>query len=116
MNVIHPNMKEVVESLLLQLRPNDCIDAEEWRLAQELQALPIGFSLWAYVFLKPDGEVLSTGWEPGELDRSTRNQDILQTLAWGGERYPQLAALIPARPPEAIDCRLWRHRINASGS
>ena len=99
-------LNEVINELLAELNPSDFADQEEYRLSQDLQALPIGVSLWAYVFLTPDGEVISTGYEPGELERSRESQDVLNTLAWGAERYPLLEALIPERPQDSKVCPL----------
>jgi hypothetical protein len=99
-------LKEVINELFSGLNPGDFADPEEYCLSQNFRALPIGVSLWAYVFLTPDGEVISTGVEPGELKRSRDNQDLLNALVWGTERYPSLATLIPERPKDSSECPL----------
>jgi hypothetical protein len=99
-------LNEVVNELLSGLKPSDCIDQEEYRLSQDLRALPIGIDLWAYMFLTPDGEVIGTGWEPGELERSRDGHTMIKILVWGAERYPPLASLIPGWPPDSDDCQL----------
>jgi hypothetical protein len=50
MNIVTTEFREVVERLVNNLQPNECIDAEEYRLAQEFRALPLGLSLWSYAF------------------------------------------------------------------
>lgn len=99
-------LKELITELFSGLDPRDFSDPEEYCLSQNFSALPIGVSLWTYVFLTPEGEVISTGFEPGELKRSRESQDLLNALVWGTERYPSLAALIPERPLESSDCPL----------
>ncbi|MGH9766226.1 MAG: hypothetical protein ACREAB_02225 [Blastocatellia bacterium] len=99
-------LNNVINELFSGLKPSDFADPEEYCLSQNFRALPIGVSLWAYVFLTPDGEVISTGYEPGDLERSRSIQDLLNALVWGAERYPVLAALIPERPRDSPDCPL----------
>jgi hypothetical protein len=99
-------LKEVISKLFSGLKPSDFADPEEYSLSQHLRALPVGMSLWAYVFLTPDGEVISMGYERGELERSRASRDLLNALVCGAERYPILAALIPERPQDSTDCPL----------
>ena len=98
--------REVVERLVNTLRRSDCVDAEEYRLAREFHALPLGLSLWSYGFLTSEGEYIETEWEPKELVRSRNTPDLLRALAHAVNRYPELAAFIPARPADALVCPL----------
>jgi hypothetical protein len=45
MNIATPEFQESVQKLIDNLTRTDCIDDEEYRLAQEFQALPLGFGL-----------------------------------------------------------------------
>jgi len=97
----------VVSELLAGLSPSDFADAEEYRLSKEFAALPIGFGLFSYILLRQDGEVISIDSSDSvEIERSRESYHLLRILAWGAERYPALASLIPERPPEAKDCPL----------
>lgn len=97
----------VVNELLPKLSPSDFADAEEYRLSQEFTALPIGFGSFSYFLLQPGGEVISIDClDSIEVERSGESYRLLTILAWGAERYPALATLIPERPPEAENCPL----------
>jgi hypothetical protein len=97
----------VVTGLLPELSPSDFADAEEYRLSQKFTALPIGSGEFSYFLLHPDGEVISIDClDSVEVERSCESYRLSTILAWGAERYPALAPLIPERPPEAEDCPL----------
>src|SRR5690242_18517110 len=113
MNIVTPKFQELVERLIGDLKPDACVDAEEYRLAKEFHALPLGIDLWSYQFLRPDGELISTGWEQEEISRGYSTSGLIRAVAGVAKRYPQFAAFKPDRPPEAIVCpacqgtRLW---------
>jgi hypothetical protein len=97
----------LVNDLLPKLSPSEFANAEEYRLSQEFTALPIGFGSFCYFLLRPDGEVISIDClDSVEVERFQESYRLLTILAWGAERYPALATLIPERPPEAEDCPL----------
>ena len=97
----------VINGLLPELSPSDFADAEEYRLSQKFTALPIGSGEFSYFLLHPDGEVISIDClDSVEVERSCESYRLSTILAWGAERYPALAPLIPERPPEAEDCPL----------
>jgi hypothetical protein len=97
----------VVSELLPKLSLSEFVNAEEYRLSQELTALPIGMGIFSYFLLRPDGEVISIDClDSAEVERFQESYRLLTILAWGAERYPALASLIPERPPEAEDCPL----------
>lgn len=102
MNLVSAEFRNTVAALIAEVSPNNC-NAEEYRLAQVLQALPICFSLWSYVFLTANGEMISTGLDD-EVRRSASAQDVLLMLRIGIERYPQLTRLLPSRPEDAVVC------------
>ena len=97
-------LEPVIKDLINSLRLEDCIDGEEWALSQELGALPLFFSLYAYVLLLPYGTVVSTGHTPDELDFDTTEHGLITALAFAMSRWPVLASFIPSRPDDAIDC------------
>ena len=117
MDIVTSEFREVVERLVNSLRRSDCVDAEEYRLAQEFHALPLGLSLWSYGFLTPDGECIATEWEPKEIVRTRNIPDVIRALANATDRYPELAAFIPTRPSDALVCplcegaKLWGKEI-----
>src|SRR5262245_26941501 len=108
MKYVNPQeLNVVVNELLPELSPSDFADAEEYRLSQKFTALPIGSGSFSYFLLHPDGEVISIDClDSEEVERSRESYRLSTILAWGAERYPALAPLIPERPPEAEDCPL----------
>jgi hypothetical protein len=108
MKYVNPKkLNVVVNELLPELSPSDFVDAEEYRLSQKFTALPIGSGSFSYFLLNPDGEVISIdSLDSEEVERSRESYRLATILAWGTERYPALAPLIPDRPPEAEDCPL----------
>jgi len=108
MKYVNPEkLNAVVNELLAGLSPSDFADAEEYRLSKEFAALPIGFGLFSYFLLRPDGEVISIDClDSMKVGRSRESSQLLRILAWGAERYTAIAYLIPKRPPEAEDCPL----------
>jgi hypothetical protein len=101
-------LNELINELMSGLEREDCIDDEEYRLFLDLKALPIGFSLYSYVFISPTGEVLSTDLEPGEISRENSERHLISILAWGAERYLALRELIREQPEDAEICPLCR--------
>jgi hypothetical protein len=70
------------------------------------RALPVYADIDRLLFLRPDGEILSK-------DNANTSGDLVaeQSAYWclmarlaAAERFPDLAALIPARPSSASDC------------
>ena len=71
-------------------------------------ALHLGACLWADDHLRPNGEVVVVGEDHDRPDVDTVHTDrnsVLRALVWGSQRYPEMRELVPARPPEAADCR-----------
>lgn len=93
-----PEAEQVVSRLLSNLVPT----AESDRLS----AIPIGVSMWASYFLRPNGEVVVLGEDddrPEIVTIHTETTHVLRTLVWGSKRYPVLKRLLPIRGPRAID-------------
>jgi hypothetical protein len=113
MNKVTPEFQALVERLIGELRPSDCLDAEEYRLAREFHALPLGMGLWAYDFLTPDGELISADFEMADIQRYCSTASFIRSVVSAAGRYPQLKAFIPKRPEDAIVCpacqgtKLW---------
>lgn len=99
-------LDQLISQLLSELRPENCLDQEEYRLSQSLDALPIGFSLFSYVLITRSGEVITTEWEPGEFTRIGSERTLVVTLAWASERYPSLCELIQEQAEDAETCGL----------
>jgi hypothetical protein len=104
MNIVTSEFRELIERLVSNLQSSDCPDAEEYRLAQEYHALPLGFDLWSRVFLTSDGEIIWIGSEPEEITRATDTQSLIRVIVSSTGRYPEFAALISARPNDAVAC------------
>jgi hypothetical protein len=106
MGVWSPRAEQVVSSLIAEL-PAEQLDPARTHAAR-LGALPIGWSMWADYYLRPNGEVVVVGQDLDHPDADSVYSDrlrVLGTLVWGSERYPELRELLPPREPGATDCR-----------
>jgi hypothetical protein len=79
--------------------------------AVRLNALPIGGSMWADYYLRPNGEVVIVGEDfdhPGVDSVYSDWKRVLPVLVWGSWRYPEMRELLPVRGPGSVDCRCRR--------
>lgn len=105
-----PQAEEVVSCLIARL-PAEQLDPTHTHAAR-LKALPIGGSMWADYYLRPNGEVVIVGEDFDHPDVDTvytSRLRVLSVLVWGAERYPELRELLPQRGPGATDCRCRQH-------
>jgi hypothetical protein len=85
---------------------SDLDDSFDWgRLGRQHEAIPLLLTIGSMIFLRSDGTFLEHEGDPFP-ERLTRESSEINTiaLAWGTERYPWLAELLPPRPPDARDC------------
>ena len=81
----------------------------EWvrRGVREHGFLPLHLGWVVVIGIRPDGEFVE--WRPDEAPEVFRPHTDPYwrrvTLCEGAKKYPELAAIIPARPAEARDCR-----------
>ncbi len=83
----------------------------------EFDALPLYVGWVETVGVRPDGEVVRWSTE-GDYAGVRAVEDrvwVLSALVDGSRRYPELAALIPERPPDAADCPCRGQPVFASG-
>jgi hypothetical protein len=100
-----PDSQWVIRSLVdrwLVSPPNDPELAETVRTSG---ALPVYADMGGTLFLRPDGEILvlehdSTDAPQIEADPGWN----ITALVVGAEKYPELAQLLPARPPGTANC------------
>jgi nucleotide-binding universal stress UspA family protein len=84
--------------------------AEDLRAASLLAAaggMRLYGTIGADVFLRPDGSTIAlVEGGRGEPDRWVvgTEADRIADLVIGAERHPELARLLPSRPPSAADC------------
>ena len=67
--------------------------------------------------IRADGEMVSWSTE-GDYSGLRPVEDrtwLLSALVCGVERYPELRALLPERPKEAVDCPCRKHPLLVSG-
>jgi len=86
--------------------------------AVRLGALPIGASMWAEYYLRPNGVVVVVGedFDHPDVDSVYRDRNrLLRMLVWGLRRYPELKRLLPVRGPDAIDCGCRKVRTYVEG-
>jgi hypothetical protein len=93
-----------IEKLLATYLANER-DARLLTVAKMAGALPLVADIGGVALLRPDGEIVSMGWDSDhpptpETDEAMR----LYALVAGSEKYPELKALLPARPTGATDC------------
>jgi hypothetical protein len=83
----------------------------------ESAALPLYLGWTETLGIRPDGEVVR--WSADGDDTGVRLVEertwLLSALVEGARRYPVLAALLPARPPGAVDCSCRGHPLLTSG-
>jgi len=84
-------LAEQIVSRLIESLSAEQLDPAHTRAAH-LKALPIGTSLWADYYLRPDGEIVIVG-DLDQPDKESVYSDwprVLPVLVWGSERYPEL--------------------------
>ena len=97
--------EDVVSQLIARLRAEE-LDPVRTHAAR-LKALPIGGSMWADYYLRPNGTVVVVGEDFDQPDVDSEYSDwkrVLPVLVWGSKRYPELRELLPVRGPGAVDC------------
>jgi hypothetical protein len=75
--------------------------------ATRLGALPIGASMWADYYLRPDGDMVVVGEDedrPDEVNVYSDRLRRLTALVMGSRRYSELREFLPERKPDASDC------------
>ena len=98
-----PLPPELAERIRQRMR--ELSDPYERAIAAELGALPIAGDMGGYLAPRPDGEILSCAWqEPREPRAEPEARVRNAALFRGSRRYPELAALVPARPETARTC------------
>lgn len=95
---------ESIISRLIHERPPE--DAWTRQQADRVGALFVGWDLWSCWFLRPTGEVVLVNEElMVAADVSVTDPgDRLRALVWAATKYPELAALLPLREPDAPEC------------
>src|SRR5262249_37451667 len=100
-------LAEQLVSRLIAALPADQLDPTRTH-AVRLRALPIGGSMWADYYLRPNGQVVIVGedFDNPEVDSVYSDwRRVLPVLVWGAQRYPELRELLPVRGPGAVDCQ-----------
>jgi hypothetical protein len=83
----------------------------------EFSALPLYLGWTETIGIRADGELVRWSTE-GEYSGVRPVEDrtwMLSALVSGAERHPELRALLPERPTEAIDCLCRKVPLLASG-
>jgi hypothetical protein len=101
---ISPQAAAVTAHLIRESLPNP--DARVRAEGERLDALPIGWDLWSYWFLRPSGEVVVVDLEleVGKTEYFTSREQVLSALVMGARWYPELRELLPERGAGAQDC------------
>jgi hypothetical protein len=110
-------LAEQLVSRLIAALPSDQL-APIRAHAARLRALPIGTSMWADYYLRPNGQVVIVGEDLYHPEVDSVYSDwshVLPVLVWGAQRYPELRQLLPVRGPGAIDCRCRSIPLFAEG-
>jgi hypothetical protein len=98
--------------------PAEAPEVLQWAtpFVSEFAALPLYFGWTETIALRPDGRLVcwSTEAEYAGM-RALEDRDwVLPALVAGADRYPELRALLPERPPGAVDCPCLEHPLLAS--
>jgi len=83
----------------------------------EFKALPLYLGWWEVTGIRADGEFVcwSTEHEYPGVRPVEERYFWLSSLVDGCRRYPELRALLPNRPTDAVDCRHMAHPLFAEG-
>ncbi|HSK73458.1 MAG TPA: hypothetical protein VK892_17300 [Pyrinomonadaceae bacterium] len=103
-NSVTPDFQKTVQELIDNLRVERFSDAEEYRLAHEYSALPMGVDMWSYVLLTANGEIIDQDYDGNFQHHRVDSQALIRVLVAGKRRYPQLAKFIPNRSDQSKTC------------
>jgi hypothetical protein len=86
-------------------------------LVADFEALPIYLGWTDTIGIRPDGEIVrwSTETEYQGVQPVHDSRLLLCALVAGAEKYPELRALLPSRPPGAVDCTCHSKPMFAQG-
>jgi hypothetical protein len=99
------DMGSTLDRLIDQYQPDS--RHGEWVRAwsQRERALPVVFDMGGILGMKRDGTVISVPWdEPRTTREETSSVAHMAAVIGAAQKYPELAALGPRRPADALDC------------
>ncbi len=106
-------LEAVISMLVDEHQPQP--DHAEWlgEYSKRHRVLPVAFVPGGLVALRPDGAVVTFGWQTAEDAPvvNTSPQVNLTTRSLAAQHFPQLAGIRPQRPEAALDCdkcEQWR--------
>jgi hypothetical protein len=73
-------------------------------LARRFDALPVYSDLGGALLLRPDGAVLSVGWQDEQKAGPADQRWSLMGRVAAAEFFPELRALVPTPPASAVTC------------
>jgi hypothetical protein len=88
------------------LRCEQTIFDEERSVAHRTNALPVYSDLSGTLTISPEGTVLYYNSESGEIEPITDDTWTIVAAVSAAEKYPDLRALLPEKPPTAKTCSL----------
>jgi hypothetical protein len=97
----------------------EAADELQWQspFVAQFAALPLYLGWTETIGLRPDGQLIRWSTE-GDYAGMRPIEDriwMLSALVAGAQRYAELRALLPKRPPGAVDCPCRKHPLLASG-
>jgi len=99
--------------------PSEAPERLRWEspFVAKFAALPLYLGWTETIGIRTNGEVVrwSTEVEYPDARPVEEAMWVLSALVVGAERYPKLRTLLPARPPDAVDCPCRNHPLLASG-
>lgn len=100
-NQIALTVKAHLENFLRseQTNPN-----EEHQIARQINALPVYADFSGILGVGPEGTILRYDWESGEFGPITDNGWPIIAAVSAAEKYPDLLAMLPDKPPGAKPC------------
>ena len=80
-------------------------NADVRKVASETNALPLHYGLGGGMALRPTGEVFEFSWDNPRDTKEVDDPRLMNiALFQGSKKYPDLEALVPARPSGATVC------------
>jgi hypothetical protein len=111
--LISSTLTEQIEARIKEFLAETTPDPNGMRkIAAEFRVLPLFPDFGACYAIRPNGEVISVGWDDHSDVQVHHELRTLRTILFqGSKRYPELQTLLPPKPVDARVC----HVCNGTG-
>jgi hypothetical protein len=92
------------------LRGERAASDDELKVARASNALPVYIDFGGALAFTAEGSVLLYDWGLGQISPENDERWIIVAAVAGAEKYPELRAVLPDKPPTAMTCPLCSGR------